>query len=123
MFTWLVKILQKTEEETYQDAGNEVILYLAFLKYSALLYLTMFVVGGIPLLIMYHQASHNPNQKYELKSWMEIITIKSYQGISKESKGIWLVFLVYVLFVTMGHMQIYFFREKCKEIDRKYGGH
>ena len=120
IFTWLIKILNQTEEETYADAGHEVLLYLAFLKYSAILYLTMFVVGGIPLLILYISESHNPNQQYNLDSFMERITIKSYQGVQKESNGVWLIFVIYVLFVTMGHMQIYFFREKCKEINQKY---
>ena len=51
---------------------------------------------------------------------MERITIKSYQGVQNEHNGIWLVLIMYVLFVTMGHMQIYFFKEKCKEINQKY---
>ena len=53
MFTWLSKILSHTEEETYADAGHEVLLYLAFLKYSAVLFISMFLLGGIPLLAMY----------------------------------------------------------------------
>jgi hypothetical protein len=60
MFTWLKKVYQGTEEDTYKDAGQEAVLYLTFLKYSAILYFCLFVVGGIPLLILYVKESKNP---------------------------------------------------------------
>ena len=69
------------------------------------------------MLGMYLKVSHEENQQYNLESWMERISIKSYQGVQRENNGIWLVFVIYVLFITMGHMQIYFFKEKCKEIN------
>ena len=80
-FTWLKKTLTATEEETYKDAGHEVLLYLAFLKYSAVLFISMFLLGGLPLMFLYLKVSHDPNQQSDLNSWMERITIKSYQGV------------------------------------------
>jgi hypothetical protein len=109
-FTWMKSIYFLSESETYHDAGYEVVLYLKFLKYSCVMYTITFIFGGIPLLVTYVRDSYRDEQTVVFNSFLERMTIKSYQGIQRGgSYTIWMLFLFYVVFVVMGHTQLYLF--------------
>jgi hypothetical protein len=49
----LIEIYNKDDEDVLKLAGYEVVIYLAFIRYSAYLFFVMSIIGGIPLLIVY----------------------------------------------------------------------
>jgi len=84
-FTWLIRVFQTSEDQVYKDAGHEVVLYLSFLKYSFIMYLIIWVIGGLPLLIIYIKESNSLSQTLQFDSMLERITIKSFQGVQANS--------------------------------------
>ena len=59
MFSWFFECINLSEEETEKVAGVEVVLYLVYLKWSAILFLSIFLLGGIPLLVLYANEAEN----------------------------------------------------------------
>lgn len=59
LLTWLIKVVEFDEETVYKNSGIEVLLYLAYMKYTAILFMVMFFLGGIPLILCYILASRN----------------------------------------------------------------
>lgn len=80
-FQWLIDIFEKTEEEVYEEAGHEVVLYLVFMKYSAYLFLLVFLGSGFELTIMYWKLSFSDYQTLIFNNFAERISIRSFQGI------------------------------------------
>jgi hypothetical protein len=101
MFKWFFDVLKFTEEETEKRAGIEILLYLNYLKYSGILFLSIFCFGGIPLLILYHSDSFDKDNDSVFRSHIERFTIKSYKGVQDKCKNFWLIFIVYALSVTL----------------------
>ena len=63
LFDWLIDVLQKSEKDVEFCAGIEILLYLTFLKWTAQMFLGIFILGGIPLLILYYRMYANENQE------------------------------------------------------------
>ena len=42
-----------TDDDVVEYAGAEQLVYLSFLKQTAILFFIMFLVGGLPLMIQY----------------------------------------------------------------------
>jgi len=77
-FDWIIDTYKREEDEVYKLAGYEVVLYLSFMKLSAILFLIMSLVGGIPLLIVYINLSFT--FKDQNMSFTERISIKTFQN-------------------------------------------
>jgi hypothetical protein len=104
-YTWFFKTYFTTEDEVYRDAGHEVLLYLASIKYNAILFFILWIVGGFPLSIAYIVSSYNVNSTIDFKTKvLDRVSIKAYQGVQQTSDTIWLIFFIFVISVTLAHM-------------------
>ena len=112
----IVKIYKQNENDVEKLAGQEVVIYLAFLKYSFIMFLTIFFLCGLPLMIMYIVISYEANLE-RFNSPINRITIEAYLNNSKDSNILaWIMFLFYVMTVSLGHCQLYFLENKMKEV-------
>ena len=81
LFDWLIDVLQKSEKDVEFCAGIEILLYLTFLKWTAQMFLGIFILGGIPLLILYYRMYKDIDQELDFIKPSEKFTIKAYEGV------------------------------------------
>ena len=103
-YSWFVKTYHTSEDEVYRTAGHEVVLYLAQIKYNAIIFFLLWVTGGIPLTLVYIVESYNERSTMTFTSSLDRVSIKAYQGVQEESDAIWLLFFIYVISVIFAHM-------------------
>ena len=107
----------KDEGEVFHEAGQDVVLYLAHMKYVMILFWVLFAVSGNSLFLIYWSISNDSIQTRSLKNVTERMSILAYIGVEDQYPLlVLLIFIVFVINVTAGHMQIYFFDQKCKEV-------
>ena len=80
-YSWFVKTYHTSEDEVYRDAGHEVVLYLASVKYNAILFFILWVIGGVPLTITYIIESFDSKSTIDFTSQLDRVSIKAYQGV------------------------------------------
>lgn len=107
----------KDENEVFHEAGQDVVLYLAHMKYSMILFWVLFAVTGNSLFLVYWSISTDSIQTKSLQNVTERVSILAYIGVEDQYPLlVLLIFIIFVINVTAGHMQIYFFDQKCKEV-------
>ena len=61
IFKWLVDLYKITEDDVNMYAGTEAVVYLAFVRQVALLFLLIFLLGGCQLTFHYMKLSTHEN--------------------------------------------------------------
>lgn len=121
MFKWLTDIYHKSEKEVYAEAGQDVLFYLIYLKYSMVLYWVIGLCTGLPLFFVYGRLSMPDQSLITLKTFSEKYSIQAL--IERDEKQNWkisIVLIIYVFNVTVAHMHQYFLETKIKEIKLHY---
>lgn len=96
-------------------AGTEAVVYLAFVRQVAVLFLLIFLCGGCELSIHYNKLSQHPNQQEEFGNVISKITIKAYKGLVNDEGqkfNLPMIFLLYILFIVLAQAQLYLLKNK-----------
>lgn len=106
-FQWLKDCYQLEEEDIVKYAGQDVAVYLIYLKYSMILFWAIFLFCGLPLIITYYSLSID-EEKFDI---FQQISIKSYQVKGQEVYwGVTFeIFVIYVVIVAFVHAKLYFY--------------
>lgn len=113
----MVDLYEKSEQEVFEEAGQDVVLYLAHMKYTMILFWVLFFVSGNTLFCIYMYLSTDQGQNQSLQNIIERMSVLSYIGVENDYPVlVLLIFVIFVVNVTAGHMHIYFFDQKCKEV-------
>jgi len=105
-FHWLRKLWGVDEEEIRGICGNEVALYLTYLRYCSTIFGIIALTNCVFLLPMFATG-----EAQEVTS-LETLTLTN---IMEESYKAYVVLFFTVLYSMMGHMLLFFFDEKRKQ--------
>ena len=104
-------------------AGTEAVVYLAFVRQVALLFLLIFLLGGCQLTFHYKKLSTHENQQLDFDNVVSKITIYAYKGLMNQEDqkfNLPMIFLIYIFFIVMAQAQLYLFKNKILEVNSKY---
>ena len=105
MFDWLVEAFSMSDKEVRELAGDDILIFITSLKYNAILFFIMFLIGGLPMMSIYVSMANS--EKEANLSFLEKITIKSYVdfgNFGEKSVLVYVIFIFYIIFITLGHV-------------------
>jgi hypothetical protein len=70
-----------SEDDVVRLAGPESLVYLSFLKQTAILFMSMFLLGGLPLISQYKKLADDERQTWHFEFAINKLTIKSFEGV------------------------------------------
>ena len=80
-FSWLVKLYKINDAFIVQNCGEEILFYLKYEKYCAILFMIMWIVTT-PVTYIYFTASQE-NDQIKFTSYLQRFTIRSLIDIEK----------------------------------------
>lgn len=112
-FAWYKSLLSFSYDLYHYDdrhvrniCGTDVVLYLIFLRYSAILFGIISLVN-IVLLILYYTA--DDNEHYTILQRLTVLNnLKNYYLM-------WIVFFLTIVFSMFGHMLLHLLEEKRRQ--------
>lgn len=104
-FGWLKDLFEKSEEEVFQEAGQDVVIYLAHIKYSMILFWVLYLLSGNTLFCLYLRLSFDRIQTKPMSNISERMSILAFIGVEDAYPlTVLLIFFVYVVNVTAAHI-------------------
>ena len=77
MFKWLTDVYHKSEKKVHEEAGQDVLFYLTYLKYSMVLYWVIGLCTGLPLFFVYARLSMPDQSLTTLKTFSDKYSIQA----------------------------------------------
>ena len=111
-FQWFNDLYNITDETVLQECGEEVLFYLKYEKYVAILFLIM-AICNIPVLSIYFTAAND--QKENKISFLASLTVSSIFDMEKGSNGgdnkqdqsyLWGTLILFIFHVMFQHLEI-----------------
>lgn len=90
-----------------------------------LMFWTMFIICGLPLISSYYQLSCKKRQPSIIKEYafLDKISIRSFQSIEDNVEWYYTaeIFSFYVIVTSLVHVHLYFFQERVDELRYTFG--